>query len=63
MAKKGLKNVIVIEKDDTKKAYGSLTEICDIHSFPYHRLSRLKYPFEHDGWKFDKVPYRENEGN
>lgn len=40
------------------EAWGSLTECCKAHGFPYHSLKAKKYPFEHEGWHFKKVSFR-----
>jgi hypothetical protein len=51
-------NIIVLVKEDFTEAWGSLTELCEAHGFPYHSLKANKYPFEHGGWHFKKVSFR-----
>ena len=51
-------NIIVLTKEDFTEAWGSLTECCKAHGFPYHSLKAKKYPFEHEGWHFKKVSFR-----
>lgn len=51
-------NIIVLTKGTLTEAWGSLTEICQTHNLPYHSLKAKKYPFEYDGWRFVKVPFR-----
>lgn len=51
-------NIIVLTKEDFTEAWGSLTECCKAHNFPYHSLKAKKYPFEHEGWHFKKVSFR-----
>jgi hypothetical protein len=55
---KAIKNVILIEKEDAREVYGSLSEICDLKGYVYNTLVRKKFPFDHDGWKFSKIPFR-----
>lgn len=58
-AKKAIKNVIYIKRNGKEEVWGSLTEICDLHGFPYATLARKKFPFEHLGWQFSKIPFRQ----
>jgi len=57
------KNIIILNKDEQFEAWGSFTELCEAHGFPYHSLKSKKYPFEFDGWKFVKVPFRSKNEN
>ena len=60
MQNKAIKNTISLTKKGHKpESWGSLTQICDEHGFPYHTLKKEKYPFEYDGWKFERIPFRE----
>jgi hypothetical protein len=40
------------------EAWGSLTECCKAHGFPYHSLKARKYPFQYEDWHFKKVSFR-----
>jgi hypothetical protein len=51
-------NIIVLIKENLTEAWGSLTECCNAHRFPYHSLKAKKYPFEYEGWHFKKVSFR-----
>lgn len=51
-------NIIVLTKGELCEAWGSLTECCKAHDFPYHSLKAKKYPFEYEGWHFKKVSFR-----
>jgi len=44
--------------DFKQEAWGSLTECCKAHGFPYHSLKAKKYPFEYEDWHFKKVSFR-----
>lgn len=56
---KAIKNVIIIIKQHHMECWGSLTEVCRIHGFNYNTLKKRKFPFEHNGWIINKVPFRE----
>jgi len=56
---KAIKNVIVMIRQSQMECWGSLTEVCKTHGFPYHTLKKQKFPFEHAGWIINKVPFRE----
>jgi len=51
-------SIIVLIKGELCEAWGSLTECCKAHGFPYHSLKAKKYPFEYEGWHFKKVSFR-----
>lgn len=51
------KQTIILHKGNTYESWGSLTELCKAHGFPYWTLARLKYPFEYKGYKFIKVAH------
>lgn len=51
-------SIIVLIKGELLETWGSLTECCKTHGFPYHSLKAKKYPFEHEGWHFKKVLFR-----
>jgi hypothetical protein len=51
-------SIIVLINGEQVEAWGSLTECCKAHGFPYHSLKSKKYPFEHEGWHFKKVSFR-----
>ena len=51
-------SIIVLINGEQVEAWGSLTECCKAHGFPYHSLKSNKYPFEHEGWHFKKVSFR-----
>jgi hypothetical protein len=53
-----IKNVIVLTKEGKKEAWGSLTQACKEHpEFQYPTIKSKKYPFEHKGFKFEKLKY------
>ena len=53
-------NIIVLQKGDEIEVWGSITEICDIHSdISYHSVYNKKFPFEYKGYSFKKIPYRQ----
>jgi len=56
---KAIKNVIVMVRHNQMECWGSLSEICRIHGFPYHTLKKQNFPFERSGWVINKVPFRE----
>ncbi len=52
------KQVIVITKGDEREVHSTLTGICEkFNWFPYHKLKKLDYPFEYNGWTFEKLDY------
>lgn len=40
------------------ETWGSLTECCKAHKFPYHTLKSYVYPFQYGDWHFEKVSFR-----
>lgn len=58
-AQKAISNVIVMVRKQRMECWGSLAEICRIHGFNYHTLKKKKFPFIHDGWVINKIPFRE----
>ena len=50
--------IVLIQKDESIETYGSLKEICRLKGFNYNTLSRKKYPFTHEGIRFNKVKHR-----
>lgn len=51
-------NIIVVTKEGEKELQGSLIKICEIHNLPYRVLNLKKFPFEWDGWRFEKLEYK-----
>ena len=57
------KEIIIIKSSTdnsgiTTEAWGSLTRICEEHSFfQYHTIKKIPFPFEHKGFSFKKVKY------
>ena len=56
-------NLIVLTKSpDTIEVWGSLKLACKNHpEFRYPTISRLKFPFNHQEWKFDKLKFNPTE--
>ena len=52
-------NIVILEQcPATYEAWGSLKRACDAHTdFQYHSIKMKKFPFEHKGWIFRKVPF------
>lgn len=56
-----MKNVIIIEWEASEgfdhhiQAWSSLTEICKQYDLPYHTLKTKDFPFEWNGYKFQKL--------
>jgi len=51
-------SIIILKKGDSYQAWGSLKELCKENNISYWTVIRLKFPFEHDGYQFIKVPFR-----
>lgn len=51
-------NIIIIGYGSIIEAWGSLTELCQVHDLPYHTLKLKKFPFNYEGIYFKKIPYR-----
>jgi len=54
------KNILIlqsIEEPQLMETWGSLTEICREHFFPYNTLKVKKFPFDFGGYHFMKLPY------
>lgn len=56
------KNIVILTNGELYEAWGSLTELCKVHSFSYHYLKRKKFPFKYRGLDFVRVPFRANMG-
>lgn len=58
-------NVIILKYGDTYEAWGSLTEICEVHGLSYNYLKQKKFPFKYREYEFIKVSFRKkaNESN
>jgi len=50
-----IQNIITIQKDGQVQTWASLKKACKILNLPYWTLSRKKFPFEFDGYKFTKT--------
>lgn len=56
-----IKEILVMTRMDKKETWGSLTKACRSHTeFKYHTIKKLKYPFRHKGWLFEKIKHNEN---
>ena len=54
-----MNTIILIPKDSRPpEAWGSLTEICRVHEWPYHSLKTKSFPFEYNGYEVHKVKFR-----
>jgi len=51
-------NIILVTKEGEKELRGSLTDICKIHNLPYRILNLKTFPFEWEGWNFEKLEYK-----
>jgi hypothetical protein len=57
---KAIKNIIVLTLENGKKeTWGSLSEICQFKGFSSSTLYKKDFPFEMNGIKFEKIPFRE----
>lgn len=55
-----VKNIIVLTRPGQKpETWGSLTRLCDSHGLNYTSLARNKFPFDHEGFSFEKVKFNE----
>lgn len=55
------KNVILLEKDGNKEAWGSIAEICrEKQDIVYSSIKAKKFPFKYKGYTFTKLPFRKN---
>ena len=60
MAKKAIKNIILLTLPDGKKeTWGSLSEVCEKKDLKVNTLYQKKFPFTVNGIKFEKLPFRE----
>lgn len=57
-------NIVILQREDMNafeyvlEAWGSLKRACNAHpDFQYHSIKMKKFPFEHKGWIFRKVPF------
>jgi len=55
-------NIIILTNGDSHEAWGSLVELCKVKGFSYNYLKRFKFPFEYKSLKFDRVPFRSENG-
>ena len=55
-------NIIILTDGFNYECWGSLVELCKVKKFSYHYLKNKKFPFEHKGCKFYKVPFRSENG-
>ena len=57
------KNIVTIQSIDQPQLmehWGSLTDVCANHSeFDYAKLRKLKFPFDHKGFRFTKIEYKQ----
>lgn len=56
------RNILIlqsIEQPELMESWGSLTEICREHFFPYDTLKVKKFPFDFGGYRFLKIPYNQ----
>ena len=51
-------NKILIEKEDYRAIWGSLTEICEVYKLPYHSIKDKPYPIKINGFTIRKLKYR-----
>jgi|GEM_PF-5692406 len=51
-------NIIILTKEESYEAWGSLVELCKVKGFSYNYLKRFKYPFNYKGFYFVRVPFR-----
>jgi hypothetical protein len=57
---KAIKNIIVLTfENGEKETWGSLSEICLYKGFSSSTLYKKDFPFEFNGIKFEKIPFRE----
>lgn len=54
-----MKNIIVLTKGDKVETWGSFTNLCKAHGFPYYSLKAEKFPFVYDGWVLRKVKHNQ----
>jgi hypothetical protein len=47
--------VILASKDEQKRVFSSIQETCRRMNFKYNTLIRKKTPFEHQGWKIERL--------
>lgn len=52
------RHIIVLTKGDQVETWGSLTELCSAHGFPYHSLKDKRFPFSFGEYRFYKTEYR-----
>lgn len=47
--------VILASKDEQKRIFSSIQQMCRTMGFKYNTLIRKKTPFEHKGWKTERL--------
>ena len=57
-----MKNIIIVRwesiEGEQKQAWSSLTKLCSCLELPYHSIKMMDYPFEIDGYRFEKLEIR-----
>jgi len=52
-------NIILLTKGTTIETWGSLTEVCKVHTeIKYSTIKMLKFPFVYKGIVFRKIPFK-----
>lgn len=54
-----MKKIIVMIKGDRVETWGSFTNLCKAHGFPYFSMKMLKFPMDRDGWTILKINHNQ----